>query len=142
MAQELSKDPFTAKKGGLIGPYQQGMIDKAFDDAVTGTDVGKLGGPFQGSDGWHIIKVEAVPTFEQAHDELVDQARKAIQAQNWITLSEEIEHDAGIDLDTRFGRWKGMAFGGITPAFEVRLQQNQGQARQQAAPSERAAGSS
>lgn len=121
VAKELSKDPITAKEGGLIGPYRPGLIDESFDKAVSGTAIGKLGGPYEGTRGWHIIKVEAVPSLDEARDELLDQARKGIQAQNWVTLAEEIETKAGISLDERFGHWKGMAFGGITPAFEARL---------------------
>lgn len=121
LAEENSKDKRTAKKGGLIGPFRPGVLDEAFDNAVNGTAVGKTGGPFQSGFGWHIIKVEAAPSIDDVRDELTEQARKGIQAQNWVTLSEEIESKAGFTLDPRFGRWKGMAFGGITPAFEARL---------------------
>lgn len=121
VAEETSQDKRTAKKGGLIGPYREGALDEAFDNAVKGTEVGKIGGPFQSSLGWHIIKVEAAPSLEEVWADLAEQARKGIQAQNWVTLSEELESKAQFTLDPRFGRWKGMAFGGITPAFEAKL---------------------
>lgn len=122
LAEETSQDKRTAKNGGLLGPFREGVLEEAFDNAVKGTAVGQLGGPFQTSAGWHIIKVEPAPSLEEARADLEDQARKGIQAQNWVTLSEEIESKATFTLDPRFGRWKGMAFGGITPAFETRLQ--------------------
>lgn len=121
LAEETSQDKRTAKDGGLLGPFREGVLDEAFDNAVKGTEVGQLGGPFQSSFGWHIIKVEAAPSLEEARADLEEQARKGIQAQNWVTLSEELESKAQFTLDPRFGRWKGMAFGGITPAFEARL---------------------
>lgn len=122
LAEEHSTDKRSAKKGGLMGPFQPGVLDEAFDNAVNGTEVGKTGGPFETSYGWHIIKVEGVPPLDEVREELAENVRKGIQADNWVTLAQELETHAKFTLDPRFGRWKGMAFGGITPAFEARLQ--------------------
>lgn len=124
VAKELSKDPVTAPKGGLIGPWQPGAMDAAFDNAVEGTKAGALGGPFQASHGWHIIRVEAVPPLDQVRDEIKKQARAGIQASNWVSLADELEEAAGLVIDPRYGLWKGMAFGGLSRT-PIHLQSDQ-----------------
>lgn len=126
LAQETSQDKRTSAKGGLIGPFQPGVLDESFDNAVNGTQVGKTAGPFQSPFGWHIVKVEAAPGIDEVRSELQEQARKGLQADNWVTLAKELETKAGFSLDPRYGHWKGMAFGGITPAFEARLKPQMG----------------
>ena len=57
LAQQYSKDPSNAPKGGDLGWFTRGRMVAAFDKAAFGAKVGEVVGPVRTPFGWHIIKV-------------------------------------------------------------------------------------
>lgn len=71
LAAELSTDTATAYKGGDLGWYATGELEKAFEEVALATAIGEIGGPVQTQFGWHVIKVYArtdVPMTPEEQD--------------------------------------------------------------------------
>jgi len=58
LARQVSADSTTSRNGGDLGWFSRGEMDKAFENTVFSTDVGKIGGPVRTRFGYHIVKVE------------------------------------------------------------------------------------
>lgn len=58
LAQKNSDDKGSAARGGDLGPFPRGVMDKAFEDAAFGAREGEIVGPIETVYGYHIIKVE------------------------------------------------------------------------------------
>ncbi len=58
LAQKNSADKGSATRGGDLGPFPRGVMDKAFEDAAFGAKEGEIVGPVETVYGYHIIKVE------------------------------------------------------------------------------------
>ena len=56
MAKKHSEGP-TSSKGGDLGCFSKGVMDKEFDRVVTATKVGRVSKPVKSQFGWHIIYV-------------------------------------------------------------------------------------
>lgn len=86
LASELSDDKLTAKKGGDLGLFNVGVMEKAFEDVASALKLGEVSAPVKSAFGYHLIKVtELVPgnvkTFEVAKNEVTAAYQKA-QAEN------------------------------------------------------------
>ena len=86
LAAEVSDDKLTAKKGGDLGLFNAGVMEKAFEDAATALRLGEVSNPVKSSFGYHLIKVtELVPgnvkTFDSVKNEVTKAYQKA-QAEN------------------------------------------------------------
>ena len=62
LAEENSEDPGSAQKGGDLGFFARGWMDKTFEDAAFALDVGEVSEPVKSFRGWHIIKLEEKKT--------------------------------------------------------------------------------
>ncbi|HHM05919.1 MAG TPA: peptidylprolyl isomerase [Gammaproteobacteria bacterium] len=61
LAREYSDDPGSASKGGDLGYFGRGIMDKSFEEAVFGLQPGQLAPePVRSAFGYHIIKLEDV----------------------------------------------------------------------------------
>jgi peptidyl-prolyl cis-trans isomerase D len=60
MAEALSEDPSSQKKGGDLGWFGPGIMAKPFEDAAFATAKGGLAGPVRTRFGWHAIQVTDV----------------------------------------------------------------------------------
>ncbi|MCX7098615.1 MAG: SurA N-terminal domain-containing protein [Methylococcales bacterium] len=86
VAAELSDDKLTAKKGGDLGLFNVGVMEKAFEDAASALKLGEVSAPVRSAFGYHIIKVTelmpgSVKSFESAKND-VTQAYQKNQAEN------------------------------------------------------------
>ena len=86
VAAEVSDDKLTAKKGGDLGLFNLGSMEKAFEDAASSLKLGEVSNPVKSAFGYHLIKVtELVPSsvksFEIAKPEVAKAYQKS-QAEN------------------------------------------------------------
>ncbi|MBM4207324.1 MAG: peptidylprolyl isomerase [Gammaproteobacteria bacterium] len=86
VAAELSDDKMTAKKGGELGVFNPGSLDKSFDktfvEAAKSLKQDEVSKPVRSSFGYHLIKVTQltaaqIKPFESVKDELTKSYQKA-----------------------------------------------------------------
>lgn len=65
LAQKESQDPGSAKSGGDLGMFQQGMMVPAFDDAVFSMQLGQISDLVKTDFGYHIIKLTDIKEKQQ-----------------------------------------------------------------------------
>ncbi len=80
LAAEVSDDKLTAKKGGDLGLFNAGVMDKAFEDAANSLQLGEVSNPVKSAFGYHLIKVtELVPGTIKSFDSVKNEVAKAYQ---------------------------------------------------------------
>ena len=57
LAQQLSTDPGSKDKGGDLGWFGRGVMDKPFEDAAFALQPGQLSDVVHGANGYHVIQV-------------------------------------------------------------------------------------
>ena len=86
LAAEVSDDKLTAKKGGDLGLFNVGVMEKAFEESASTLKLGEVSNPVKSAFGYHLIKVtELVPgdikSFDSVKNEVTLAYQKA-QAEN------------------------------------------------------------
>jgi len=86
LAAEVSDDKLTAKKGGDLGLFNVGVMEKAFEESASTLKLGEVSNPVKSAFGYHLIKVtELVPgnikPFDSVKNEVTLAYQKA-QAEN------------------------------------------------------------
>ena len=86
LAAEVSDDKLTAKKGGDLGLFNVGVMEKSFEDAASTLKLGEVSNPVRSAFGYHLIKVtELVPggvkPFDSVKNDVIQAYQKA-QAEN------------------------------------------------------------
>lgn len=81
VARETSEDPGSARQGGDLGTFEQGVMDPAFDRAAFALERGVLSEPVRSAFGYHLIEVTQIDEaevrpFEEVRDELLAEASK------------------------------------------------------------------
>jgi peptidyl-prolyl cis-trans isomerase D len=80
LAAEVSDDKLTAKKGGDLGLFNVGVMEKAFEDAASTLKLGEVSNPVKSAFGYHLIKVtELVPGSVKSFDSVKNEVTKAYQ---------------------------------------------------------------
>jgi peptidyl-prolyl cis-trans isomerase D len=82
VAAEVSDDKLTAKKGGDLGLFNAGVMEKAFEDTASALKLGEVSNPVRSAFGYHLIKVtELVPgnvkPFDSVKNEVTQSYQKA-----------------------------------------------------------------
>lgn len=86
LAEEISDDKLSAKKGGDLGLFNVGSMEKSFEEAASALKAGEVSKPVKSSFGYHLIKVTElvqgeVKTFDAVKTELTKSYQKS-QAEN------------------------------------------------------------
>jgi len=80
LAEEVSDDKLTAKKGGDLGLFNVGVMEKAFEDTASALKLGEVSNPVKSAFGYHLIKVtELVPGSIKPFDSVKNEVTKAYQ---------------------------------------------------------------
>ncbi len=85
LASELSDDKLTASKGGDLGLFNLGEMEKEFENVAKSLKLGEVSKPVKSAFGYHLIKVtelvpEGVKSFDSVKDELMA-AYQRVQAE-------------------------------------------------------------
>ncbi len=82
LAKEISDDKVTAVKGGDLGLFNVGVMEKAFEDAVNALQLGEISEPVKSAFGYHLIKVtELMPGTIKPYSAVKDELTTAYQRQ-------------------------------------------------------------
>ncbi len=80
LAAEVSDDKLTAKKGGDLGLFNVGVMEKSFEDAASSLNLGEVSNPVRSAFGYHLIKVtELVPGGVKPFDSVKNDVMLAYQ---------------------------------------------------------------
>lgn len=80
LAKAISDDKLTADKGGDLGLFNVGVMEKAFEEAASSLQLGEVSAPIKSSFGYHLIKVtELVPASTKAFDAVKQELTIAYQ---------------------------------------------------------------
>ncbi len=80
LAAEVSDDKLTAKKGGDLGLFNVGVMEKAFEDTASALKLGEVSNPVKSAFGYHLIKVtELTPGDIKSFDSVKNEVTKAYQ---------------------------------------------------------------
>ena len=80
LAAEVSDDKLTAKKGGDLGLFIVGSMEKSFEEAASALKLAEVSKPVKSSFGYHLIKVtELVPGEVKSFDTVKEEVTKAYQ---------------------------------------------------------------
>ena len=94
LAQEYSKDPGSAGKGGDLGFFGRGMMVKPFEEAAFGLKVGETSEVVESEFGLHLIRVTevkggAVAPFEQVKDKIESTFRQQQAQKRFAEAAEQ-----------------------------------------------------
>ncbi len=95
VAAEVSDDKLTAKKGGDLGLFNVGVMEKAFEDAASKLKLGEVSEPVKSAFGYHLIKVTElapgeVKSFDSVKPELTKAYQKAQAESTFNALGEKL----------------------------------------------------
>jgi parvulin-like peptidyl-prolyl isomerase len=83
LAAQVSTDPGSKDKGGDLGWFGRGVMDKPFEDAAFALQPGQLSDVVHGANGYHVIQVlERDPARAIPADQLTTQRQKAFT--DWL----------------------------------------------------------
>ena len=95
LAAEVSEDKLTANKGGDLGLFNLGSMEKAFEETASSLKLGEVSQPVKSAFGYHLIKVtELVPGAIKPFDSVKDEVTKAYQK----AQAENLFYEAGEKL--------------------------------------------
>ncbi len=64
LAKQVSQDPGSAQRGGMLGWFSRNQMVKEFEDVAFSLQPGEMSAPFLSSFGWHIILQKDRKQFE------------------------------------------------------------------------------
>jgi len=95
LAAELSDDKLTAKKGGDLGLFNVGVMEKSFEEVAAKLKLGEVSEPVKSAFGYHLIKVTELTAgdekpFEAVKAELSKAYQKAQAESQFTALGEKL----------------------------------------------------
>ncbi len=95
LALELSDDKVTASKGGDLGLFNAGVMEKAFEDAASSLKLGEVSEPVKSAFGYHLIKVtelvaSEVETFDSIKEKITTAYQRAQAEKTYYELGESL----------------------------------------------------
>ncbi|HEV7665803.1 MAG TPA: peptidylprolyl isomerase [Chloroflexota bacterium] len=103
LAQQVSIDPGSKDKGGDLGWFGRGVMDKPFEDAAFALQPGQTSDVVQGANGFHVIQVlERDPARAIADTQLTTQRQKAFS--DWLS-SRRTSQDVKLQLSQPARDW-------------------------------------
>lgn len=95
LAAEVSDDKLTAAKGGDLGLFNVGVMEKAFEDAASSLQLNQVSEPVKSAFGYHLIKVTElaageVKSFDQVKEELTLAYQKSEAENTFYELGESL----------------------------------------------------
>ncbi len=87
LAQKVSQDPGSAKRGGMLGWFSRHQMVKEFEDAAFALQPGEMSKPFLSPFGWHIILMKERKQLEpfDFHEKSIMKFLEQRGARNAIT---------------------------------------------------------
>ena len=87
LAKQVSQDPGSAQRGGMLGWFSRNQMVKEFEDVAFSLQPGEMSAPFQSAFGWHIILMKDRKQFEpfDFHRENILKYLEQRNARNYIT---------------------------------------------------------
>ena len=95
LAAELSDDKLTAKKGGDLGLFNIGVMEKEFEDVASTLKLGEVSEPVKSAFGYHLITVTElvageVKSFDTVKDEVSTAYQKVAAENTFYELGESL----------------------------------------------------
>ena len=95
LAAELSDDKVTASKGGDLGLFNAGVMEKAFEDAASSLKLGEVSEPVKSAFGYHLIKVtelveSKVGTFDSVKEKVTTAYQRTQAEKTYYELGESL----------------------------------------------------
>jgi peptidyl-prolyl cis-trans isomerase D len=95
LAAEVSDDKMTAKKGGDLGLFNIGVMEKAFEDVASTLKLDEVSEPVKSAFGYHLIKVTElvagdVKSFDKVKDDVVSAYQKVAAETTFYELGESL----------------------------------------------------
>ncbi|MEE9336509.1 MAG: SurA N-terminal domain-containing protein [Methylococcaceae bacterium] len=95
LAKELSDDKLTAVKGGDLGLFNIGVMEKSFEDVASSLELGEVSEPVKSGFGYHLIKVTelkagTVKSFDSVKDELTAAYQRSLAENTFYEVGESL----------------------------------------------------
>ena len=95
LARAESQDPGSAKKGGDLGFFGMGVMDKVFEETTFALEKGKMSGVIRSAFGFHIIKLEDVKggetkPYEAVATDLKREMQQDLAAEIFFNKAEQL----------------------------------------------------
>jgi peptidyl-prolyl cis-trans isomerase D len=95
LAAEVSDDKLTAKKGGDLGLFNVGVMEKSFEEAASSLKLGEVSEPVKSAFGYHLIKVTELTageakSYEAVKSEITKAYQKAQAESQFNALGEKL----------------------------------------------------
>ena len=100
VAKEVSDDAGTAKNGGDLGWFKQGMMVAAFDGAVFSMDKASISDIVESEFGYHLISLDDI---RQAHQTPYEQVKDKLRNEILVAHATEEAYKLSQDLDEALG---------------------------------------
>jgi len=97
LARQYSQDAGSADKGGDLGFFGRGTMDKAFEDEIFQMEAEEIRGPVQTDFGFHIIKLSAIKAgeivnFDEVKNQVEEKLRKQKTEKEFGEMAEEFRN--------------------------------------------------